>query len=131
MVIKYQQADDIKKEAEKIVALLNWNHIHLDSVAFLRSFGSKSRGTIARCHALGKAMQMGMGRTKGFYLVEVIAERFDRQSEEDKVKTIIHELMHIPFSFGGGFKHHNVVHERSVNKEYKRYLSLKGEGRWF
>jgi predicted metallopeptidase len=131
MAIRYVKADDIKEEAERIVSALGWNHILLDSVAFLRSFGSTSRRTIARCHALGKAMQIGMGRDKSFYLIEVISEKFDKQSEEEKVKTIIHELMHIPFTFGGGFKHHHIVNERSVEKEYKRYLKLKGVEGWF
>jgi len=131
MPIKYFPAEDIKKIAYEIVEKLGWNHILLEHVAFLRSIGSKARYTIARCHALGKAMQVGMGRKKGFYLIEVISERFDKMSEEEKVKTIIHELMHIPKTFGGGFKHHNVVNERNVKKVYDHYCRLKGEARWF
>ena len=42
-----------------------------------------------------------------------------------KIKTIIHELMHIPKTFGGGFKHHNFVTEKNVNKFYKAYKSEK------
>ena len=135
MGIRYEQAPDIKRISEEIVIMLDWRHISLENVGFVRSYGSKSRGTIARCHAMGKAMQLGMGRKKGFYLIEVISEKFDRLSEEDKVKTIIHELMHIPKSFGGGFKHHNVVNERNVKKVYEHYIRLKekrsGLGRWF
>jgi len=125
MQIKYESAEDIKKEAEKIVSLLQWSHIDLEHVAFLRSHGSKTRRTIARCHALGKAMQMGMGRKKGFYLIEVIAERFDKLSGKEKIKTILHELMHIPKSFGGGFIHHNKVNERRVKIFYDLYEELK------
>jgi predicted metallopeptidase len=130
MGIKYEQAPDIKKEAEEILRVLDWKHVQIDSVAFLRSFGSTSRRTIARCHALGKAMQIGMGRTTGFYLVEVIAERFDRMPTEEKTKTIIHELMHIPSTFGGGFKHHHIVNERSVELAFREYKKRK-EQHWF
>jgi len=77
MKIKYHQAPDIQKVAEEIINRLDWNHINVEHVAFLRSTGSKARFTIARCHALGKAMQIGLGRKKGFYLVEVISEKFD------------------------------------------------------
>ena len=130
MGIKYEQAPDIKKEAEEILRVLDWKHVQIDSVAFLRSYGSTSRRTIARCHALGKAMQIGMGRTTGFYLVEVISERFDRMPAEEKTKTIIHELMHIPSTFGGGFKHHHIVNERSVEIAFREYKKRK-EQKWF
>ena len=48
-------------------------------------------------------------------------------SPEDKTKTLIHELMHIPKTFGGGFIHHDVVHERNVNKMYEHYCRIKGK----
>ena len=118
MPIKYEEAEDIKRIAEEIVKTLKLGHIQLENVAFLRSRGSSSRGTIARCHALSRPLQIGLKR-KGFYLIEIISERFDKMSENDKIKTIIHELMHIPFSFGGGFKHHDYVCERNVDKLFK------------
>jgi len=125
MAIKYYQAPDIQKIAEEVVDKLDWNHIHLEHVAFIRSFGSAARRTIARCHALGKAMQIGMQRKKGFYLIEVISEKFDKLPVDEQLKVIIHELMHIPKSFGGGFIHHNKVHDASVNKVYNNYCNLK------
>ena len=133
MPIKYQKADDLREVAKEVVEKLNWNHILLEHVAFIRSFGSKSRGTIARCHALGKAMQLGMERQKSFYLIEVISERFDKMSPEEQLQTIIHELMHIPKTFGGGFKHHDIVNEKNVKKVYDHYIKLKSEekGKWF
>lgn len=70
-------------------------------------------------------MQIAMGRSTGFYLIEVISEKFDRLPESEKTKTIIHELMHIPKTFGGGFIHHNMVHEGSVRDIYKKYINLK------
>jgi len=124
-MIKYHQAPDIQEIAEEVVRKLDWSHVLIEHVAFLRSTGSKARRTIARCHALGKAMQIGMGRKKGFYLVEVISEKFDKLSVEEQLKVIIHELMHIPKSFGGGFIHHDKVHEASVDHIYNHYCNLK------
>ena len=124
MVIKYEQAPDLKQKAKEIIEVLRWNHIQLDNIAFIRSHGSKSRGTIARCHALGKAMQLALNR-KGFYLIETISKRFDKLSEQEQIKVIIHELMHIPKTFGGGFKHHNVVTEKNVDYIYDKYVELK------
>ena len=131
MPIKYEQAPDLKKTAIEIVDKLGWYYIDLNHVGFIRSHGSQSRGTIARCHAMGKAMQLGMNRQKSFYVLEFISKRFDKMSQEDQIKTIIHELMHIPKTFGGGFKHHNVVTEKNVVKVYEHYIKLKEKEKWF
>ena len=125
MAIKYHHAPDIQQIAEDIVDKLKWSHIFLEHVAFIRSTGSKARRTLARCHALGKAMQIGMGRKKGFYLIEVISEKFDKLSKDEQLKVIIHELMHIPKSFGGGFIHHNKVHDESVEHVYNHYCNIR------
>ncbi len=130
MGIKYKQAPDVQEIAKEIVYSLDWDHIFLEHVAFIRSFGSTARRTIARCHALGKAMQIGMGRKKGFYLIEVISEKYDKLPEDEQVRVIIHELMHIPKSFGGGFIHHDKVHERSVEQVYQHYMNLKRKREW-
>lgn len=125
MGIKYYSAEDVKEEALDIVKTMNWDHVDFNHLGFLRSRGSTTRGTIARCHALGKAMQLAMGRPKGFYLIEVISEKFDRLPKIEQTKTIIHELMHIPKTFGGGFIHHDKVHERSVRVAFDQYQNLK------
>jgi predicted metallopeptidase len=123
--MKYEEAEDLQKIAEEISRLL-FPHIKMERVKCFRSYGSSSRGTIARCHALGKIMQRTIN-VKAYYALEFISERFDKLSEEDKLKTIIHELMHIPNTFGGGFRQHNWVTEKNVNMHYKTYKSKKGE----
>jgi len=123
MPIKYEHAPDIQRRVNELAFLL-FPHVKTDSVACLRSHGSTSRGTIARCHALGKAMQLGLGR-KGFYLIEVISKRYDKMSEVDQIKTLIHELMHIPKSFGGGFRHHDYVCDQNIEIQYEKYMNLK------
>ena len=74
-------------------------------------------------------MQKALFR-KAFYVLEFLSERFDKMSAEEQVKVIIHELMHIPKCFGGGFKHHNFVTERNVNKYYKAYMEKKNENKF-
>ena len=123
MGIKYQNAEDIKERAGRVIAKLGWDHINIDKVGFLRSHGSSSRGTIARCHALSRPLQICLNRD-GFYTIEVLSERFDKMSEDEQLKVIIHELMHIPKAFGGGFIHHDKVCERSINQLYQRYKEI-------
>ena len=131
--MKYEYAPDLQAKAEEISKIL-FPHVKLDFIKCIRSYGSSSRGTIARCHALGKVMQKAMN-LKAFYALEFISERFDRMNSEEQTKVIIHELMHIPFAFGGGFKHHDHVTERNVEMHYKTYVNLKKQrdenGSWF
>ena len=123
MPIKYEHAPDIQTRVDELAKFL-FPHVKLDSVVCLRSHGSQAPRTIARCHALGKAMQLALGRG-GFYVIEVISKRFDKMSEIEQTKTLIHELMHIPKSFGGGFRHHDYVCDQNIEIEYQKYMRLK------
>jgi len=117
--MKYQYSEELQMKAEEISKFL-FPHVKLNRIKCYRSYGTSSRRTIARCHALGKLMQEALG-IDAFYALEFITERFDKLDEEGKIKVIIHELMHIPFTFGGGFKHHDVVNSKNVNKAYELY----------
>ena len=117
--MKYIYAEDIQKIAEEISRFL-FPHIKTERMKCFRSYGSSSQGTIARCHTIGKLLQKAMN-AESFYALEFISEKFDRLPEEEKIKTIIHELMHVPQTFGGGFRHHDHVCERNINASYKKY----------
>jgi len=125
MSITYEHAEDIRQKISLIVNTLTLEHIKPDRVFCIRSHGSSSRGIIARCHALPKIMQQVLNMEPA-YIIEVVSENFDRQSDEEKTKTLIHELMHIPRAFGGGFLHHNIVTRARIDKLYKRYRILTG-----
>jgi len=125
--MRYEFAEDIQRIAEEISKML-FPHVDLANVKCYRSYGTSSRGTIARCHGLNKVMQKAIG-IKAVYVLEFLSERFDRLDDEEKIRIIIHELMHIPKSFGGGFKHHNFVTDRIVNKVYMEYKRRKDEGK--
>ena len=121
--MKYVYAPDLQKIAEDVCVLL-FPHVKLDRIKCFRSYGTSSRGTIARCHALGKLMQKALG-IDAFYPLEFLAERFDKFSPEEQLKIIIHELMHIPKTFGGGFRQHDFVTEKNVNICYREYKDKK------
>ncbi len=122
--MRYEFAPDIQEIAEDVSAQL-FPHIKIDRIKCFRSYGSSSRRTIARCHALGKLMQKALG-VDAFYPIEFL-ERFDKLPKEEQTKVIIHELMHIPKTFGGGFRHHDFVCEKNVNQHYVAYKKKKGE----
>jgi predicted metallopeptidase len=130
--MRYEYAFDLQRVAEDVSRRM-FPHVRIDRIKCFRSYGSSSRRTIARCHALGKLMQLAMN-VDAFYALEFLSEKFDKLSDVEKVKTIIHELMHIPETFGGGFKQHHIVTEAHVNRCYKSYMELRQNGEsidWF
>jgi predicted metallopeptidase len=116
----YQRAPDLDGRVFDIVRKLKMEHVQLPRVVCIRSRGSKSRRTLARCHVLPKIIQEALG-IKAYYIIEALAENFDSLSHEEQTRVLIHELMHIPKTFGGGFKFHNVVNRREVERMYKLY----------
>ena len=122
--MKYKDAPDLQERMREIVETLEMEHIDVNRVRCLRGFGSSTRRTLARCHALGKVMQKAM-KTEAFYAIEFL-ERFDKLRKEEQDKVIIHELMHIPKTFGGGFRQHDFVCEENVEILHNRFMNLKG-----
>lgn len=127
--MKYEFADDLQERMEEIVRVLGsaggMGHVDVNRVKCIRSRGSSTKRTIARCHTIGKVMQMAIG-TKAHYAIEFL-ERFDKMSMEEQDKTIIHELMHIPKTFGGGFRQHDFVCDKNVNILHERFVNLKDD----
>lgn len=125
MSIKYYEAPDIKKQVDAIAAELDFFHVVPQFVFCVRSKGSKAKRTIARIHGLGKIWQSVLNFPPS-YTIEVISEIFDKMSKEDKEKTLIHELLHIPGGFSGGFRpHKGYVERQKVEQLYKKLLQVR------
>jgi predicted metallopeptidase len=121
-MIRYKMAPDIESKLKRISRRLKMDHIDLDRIKGVRSYGSTGKGVIARCHALPKVMQLALG-INAHYVVEILTENYDRLSEEEQIKILIHELMHIPETFGGGFRmHSDHVTRRNVEKLYRKLV---------
>jgi len=118
--MRYSFSQHWTEKAREIAKALEFNHVCLERIACVESNGTKTRRVIARIHTLGKVLQLGM-KQEPFYVIELIAEQFGRQNSEDQAKTMIHELLHIPHGFGGGFRHHKpYVNKTTVETEFKR-----------
>lgn len=118
--MEYVPAPEIDEEISRIITFFEWDHLDPKRIRTIRSRGSRSRRILARCHALPKALQTGLA-LPAHYVIELVSENYDCLSEMEKTKTLIHELLHIPATFGGGFRHHDYVHGRRVNKLYEQY----------
>lgn len=119
--MKYEIAEDIQRRALDIIYRLNM-HISPQNFVCMRSYGSSTKNTIARCHGMSKVLQLALN-IKPIYVLEFLSKRFDRLDEKEQTKVIIHELMHIPKNMGGGFRHHDYVTDREVDNLYRRYIS--------
>lgn len=118
--IKYYDAPEIKKQVDELAEECEFYHVVPQFVYCVRSRGSKARRTIARIHGLGKIWQ-GVLNMPPAYTIEIISEIYDKMSNEDQEKTLIHELMHIPGGFSGGFRpHKGYVERKMVDAVYEK-----------
>lgn len=123
--MQFQKAPDIQKKINHLLDHIDFPHIDGDRIIAFRSKGSKARAR-ARIWSMPRIWQMALD-IKAHYVIEVISHHFDNQSEEEQLKILIHELMHIPKSFSGALVPHRgkgrrpQVHHTLVNKLYKQY----------
>ena len=124
-MIQYALAEDIDLRVKEIIRKLKMSHIDETRVICLRSKGSGSRRVIARCHGLPRIMQVALSQ-KPHYIIEILSERFDRLSREDQTTVLIHEILHIPHSFGGGFRAHRpYVTKAKVQSVYDKLMKVE------
>ncbi len=123
-MIEYKAAYDIREQAISIVSKLGFDHIDPERLYFFRSFGSKSRYTRARIHGLAKVWNEAL-HFGPRYLIEVIAESFDNLTSHEKEKIIIHELLHIPRGFTGGFVNHGYAISKTRIENLHRAFCTK------
>jgi predicted metallopeptidase len=125
MPIKYFDAPEIKTQINQIAADLEFYHVVPQFVFCVKSKGSKAKRTIARIHGLGKIWQ-GVLNLPPAYTIEVVSEIFDKMSKEEKEKTLIHELLHIPGGFSGGFRpHKGYVDRKTVEFQYRKLQNMR------
>jgi predicted metallopeptidase len=118
--MKYAQAPEIKRTVRLLVKQLDFQHIKVNNIHCIRSFDAKTRAY---------AMIWGMSRLfhevaglEPHYIIEVISQRFDKLNEREKIKTLIHELMHIPKTFSGALLAHRGRYHRINDWEVEKIL---------
>jgi len=118
--MRYKIAKDVKEKVDKLIDKLKMMHIDKKRVYCIRSFGAKT-SAIARIWGMGRLFAEVCG-IQPCYIIEVNAKRFDKLSERDKIKTLIHELLHIPKTFSGALLSHRGRYHRINNKMIENIL---------
>ena len=125
--MEFKKAPDIKKAIRKILKVLPFDYVRISKIHCMRSYGSKSRAR-ARIWSFPRVWQMAL-RQEPNYIIEVLSEKFDHLSDDDKLRVLIHELMHIPKNFSGALMphrgRHKKINSRTVEKLFIEYRDSK------
>jgi len=124
-LISYEKAPDVESMASSVIRALSLSYIDVKRLHYYRSRGSRARKVQARIHGMGRIWFDALGM-QPHYIIEVISEEFDELDQTEKEKVVIHELMHIPARFSGGFvPHKGRINRRSVEKMHKEFRDWK------
>ena len=97
-------APDIKKRINSLANKLHLDWLNTKNIYCVRSSYANTRA-IARIWGLSRIWQIAL-KEKPKYIIEVIAEKFDRLGEDEKNKVLLHEIAHIPMNFSGSLVPH-------------------------
>lgn len=122
--MEWEEAKDIKQRINKILKIIDLPHIKTSRIFCYRTRGSKSR-SYARIWSFPKIFQDAL-KIESCYVIEVLAKHFDKLTDEDKDKVMIHELLHIPRNFSGALLPHRGKGRhlgKDVNRLFKEYIN--------
>ena len=121
--MEVEKAEDIQYKIEQILEKTDMGHIISSRIICMRSREAKAHA-YARIWSLPKIWRVALD-IQPFYIIEVLSENFDPLDEEEQIKVLIHELLHIPARFSGGLRPHKYrggsIDKKTVNKIYKQY----------
>ena len=121
--MKLEPAEDVKLMASKLLATLDFGHIDQSRLFFMRSRGAKAN-CYARIWSMPKIWRISLG-IGVYYVIEVLSQHFDKLGEREKLKVVIHELLHVPGKFSGGLRSHkhgsHKVDDATVEAYYQEF----------
>lgn len=102
--VTWELDPEIERRAKELIKTLELEWLSYGRIFYYRSQDSKARA-YARTWGLPKLWQRSLG-VEPAYIVEVISEHFDKLSEREQDKVLLHELTHIPHNFSGALVPH-------------------------
>jgi predicted metallopeptidase len=115
-------APDITKLMRSILKKNLFAYIDAKRIICMRSYGATSRAR-ARIWSFPKIWQKAL-QQPAHYIIEVLSQHFDRLSDDDKTRVIIHELMHVPKNFSGSLIPHRGIHKRINNHTVEQIFQM-------
>ncbi|PIU63660.1 metallopeptidase [archaeon CG_4_10_14_0_2_um_filter_Archaea_38_6] len=125
MKLNFERAFAEELVIKDIISKLGWGYINSEQVRCVFSKKSQSRRVIARIWSTPRIFSFAYG-TKPLYAIELLKNRYEKLDERDKIKVLIHELLHIPKTFSGALKPHFEMQKTlncgTVENYYKDYM---------
>lgn len=121
----WEKAADVKIDIIKILKVLDMPYVKSDRIFCYRTQSSKSR-SYARIWSFPKIFQDALGLEPA-YVIEVLTKHYDRLNDDEKIKVLIHELLHIPRNFSGALVPHVTRSRhlgRTANALFNEYKKL-------
>jgi len=116
-VVDWQPAPDIDKRIKKLIERLELSWLEKDNIHGFRSRNTKTRAS-ARIWGLPRIWQKALHKSPS-YVIEVISEKFDKLTEIEQDKILLHELVHIPKNFSGSLIPHYRKGKRNFQDKVK------------
>lgn len=111
--VDWTKAPEIKKKVEKLIVDLNISWVKRKNIHYFKSKNSKARA-YARIWGLSRIWQIAL-KKEPHYIIEVLTENFDKLSEFEKDKVLLHEITHIPKNFSGSL----IPHYKKGKRKFK------------
>ncbi|HJY98966.1 MAG TPA: putative metallopeptidase [Patescibacteria group bacterium] len=116
----WEDAPDIRARTLKLVTDLKMDTVLFERIFFFRSFGSKSRA-YARTWGLPALWQHALD-VEPAYIIEVLSHYFDKLSQKEKDRVLLHELSHIPKNFSGALIPHTRRRKGSFHSKLEELI---------
>jgi len=109
----WEKAPDVKRDVNQILKVIDLSYIKANKIFCYRTQGSKSR-SYARIWSFPRIFQDALGLEPA-YVIEVLSRHYDKLGPEERIKVLIHELLHIPRNFSGALVPH-VTQSRHLHR---------------
>lgn len=119
MDIVWQADKKLKQQLKKTIKEAGVGWVRTSRVFTYRSENAKTRA-YARIWGLSRIWQKAL-KVEPAYILEAISEKYDKLSDHDKSKVLLHEVAHIPKNFSGSLVPHI---RRGKGNFYKKVNNL-------
>jgi len=118
--IIWQEDKKLKHQLKKTIKQAGVSWVKASRIFTYRSINAKTRA-YARIWGLSRIWQKAL-KVGPAYILEVISEKYDKLSDHDKSKVLLHEVAHIPKNFSGALVPHIRRGKGNFNKKVNKLI---------